>query len=49
MEVMSGFEWGDPRSKVADNPENREAFEACQKDIARMRAVGIMPDIPFEI
>ena len=46
---MSGFEWGDPRSKVADTPENREAFEECQVDIAKMKAAGIMPDFLFDL
>ena len=49
LEVMSGFEWGDPRSKVADTPENREAFEECQVDIAKMKAAGIMPDFLFDL
>lgn len=48
-EVMSGFAWGDPRSKVAPTPEAHEAWDAVAADIAAMKAKGIVPEIPFEI
>jgi len=49
IEVMAGYEWGDPRSKVEPTDENREAFLECQQDIAQMEADGIIPDLPHEI
>ena len=49
MEVMSGLEWGHPRSKVAPTEANRESWQECAQDIAAMRANGIMPEIPYEV
>lgn len=43
QEVMSGFEWGDPRSKIEDTPANKRTYLNIQKDIADMDAKGIMP------
>ena len=49
QEVMSGFEWGDPRSTVDQNDANRATWEGVASDIAAMKAAGITPEIPFEV
>lgn len=49
QEVMSGLEWGDPRSKVAQTDENRQAWEECARDVAAMTAKGTVIDLPHEL
>ena len=49
MEVTAGWEWGDPRSKVADTPDNREAWDEIGAEIRQMQADGLVPDLPHEV
>jgi hypothetical protein len=49
IEVVAGYEWGDPRSRVEPTDENRKAFLECQSDIAAMAEDGFLPDLPHEI
>lgn len=49
MEIMSGFEWGDPRSKVADTVDNKRVWDGVARDVAAMTAAGITPEVPYEV
>ena len=46
LEVVAGYRWGDPRSRVTQTDANREAFLECERDVAAMEAVGLVPDLP---
>ena len=46
IEVVAGYLWGDPRSRVTPTDANREAFLECERDVAAMEAAGLVPDLP---
>lgn len=49
MEILGGFAWGDPRSKMPDTDENRAGWEELAGEVADMQARGITVEIPHEI
>ena len=46
VEVVAGYRWGDPRSRIDRTEQNRAAYLECERDIAAMIAAGLVPEIP---
>jgi hypothetical protein len=48
-EILRGYEWGSPRSKVEQTEENRKRWESLSTQIAEIVAQGGIPEFPHEI
>ena len=48
VEITLGWSWGDPRSRVPDTPEHREAWDRLGREVAEITERGYIVEIPTE-
>ena len=49
MEILLGWDWGDPRTLVPQTAENREMWLNVAREVIEMTEAGIEIEVPFEI
>jgi sugar phosphate isomerase/epimerase len=49
MEVLFGWDWGDPRTRVPQTAENRETWLKVAQEVVELTEAGIEIEVPFEM
>ena len=49
VEIMLGYEWGDPRSEVRQTAENKRVWFEVAKEVVELEEKGIVVEVPFEV
>ena len=48
VEITLGWPWGDPRTRVPDTPEHREAWDRLAQQVTEIAARGNIVELPNE-